>query len=172
MRVTAGLQYQIRQVRDLKIAAAVLAAPVAFYTGFLFAQAKGRDFWQSTASPVHMFLHALIAGSMVQAMIVSDFTTPLIAVAASVLGTNLLFLAMELMTPSATADGEAAARMILRGRFAKQFWFSVIALRLAPFVLLFMTESVPVHVAAVAALVGLLITEHLWVKAPQLVSLV
>ncbi len=45
-----------------------LALLAAVYTAFLFAQAKGRDFWQSPALPVHMLTHSLTAGAAVFAL--------------------------------------------------------------------------------------------------------
>ena len=42
-----------------------LAVVAAVYTAFLFAQAKGRDFWQNPLLSVHLLAHALLAGSAV-----------------------------------------------------------------------------------------------------------
>ena len=44
---------------------AVLATLSAVYTAFLFAQAKGRDFWQNPLLSVHLLAHALLAGGSV-----------------------------------------------------------------------------------------------------------
>jgi len=41
---------------------AILAVFAAVYTAFLFAQAKGRDFWQNPLLSVHLLAHALLAG--------------------------------------------------------------------------------------------------------------
>jgi len=41
----------------LSWATAIVAAIVAVYTAFLFAQAKGRDFWQSPTLAIHMIVH-------------------------------------------------------------------------------------------------------------------
>ena len=40
----------------------VLSVLLAIYTAFLFAQAKGRDFWQSPLLILHMLLHAVVGG--------------------------------------------------------------------------------------------------------------
>ena len=40
-----------------------LAVMTAIYTAFLFAQAKARDLWQNPALPLHLLLHAVIAGA-------------------------------------------------------------------------------------------------------------
>ena len=52
---------------------AVTAAIVAVYTAFLFAQAKGRDFWQSPTLALHMLIHSLMAGAAAF-MIIGLFT--------------------------------------------------------------------------------------------------
>src|SRR5262249_5300072 len=49
--------------------AAALAIPTAVYTAFLFAQAKGRDLWQSPLLSIHLLVHALLAGGAVWLMV-------------------------------------------------------------------------------------------------------
>ncbi|WP_456423394.1 4Fe-4S dicluster domain-containing protein, partial [Lutibacter sp.] len=44
---------------------AVFAVLLAIYTAFLFAQAKGRDFWQSPTLPLHMLVHSVMAGASI-----------------------------------------------------------------------------------------------------------
>jgi formate-dependent nitrite reductase membrane component NrfD len=41
------------------------ATMTAIYTAFLFAQAKGRDFWQSPSLALHMLVHSFMAGAAV-----------------------------------------------------------------------------------------------------------
>ena len=43
-------------------ALAVVAFLAAIYTAFLFAQAKGRDYWQNSLLPYEMTAHSLILG--------------------------------------------------------------------------------------------------------------
>ncbi len=43
--------------------AALLAIAAACYTGFLFAQAKGRDLWQSPLYTWHLLMQAAVAGA-------------------------------------------------------------------------------------------------------------
>ena len=54
---------------------ASLARSPAVYTAFLFAQAKGRDFWQNPLLSVHLLAHALLAGSAV--WVIVDFVADL-----------------------------------------------------------------------------------------------
>jgi len=52
-----------RSLADLMLwPTAALAIPTAVYTAFLFAQAKGRDFWQSPLLSIHLLVHSLLAG--------------------------------------------------------------------------------------------------------------
>src|SRR5262249_33895267 len=68
----------------------VLAVLAAVYTAFLFAQAKGRDFWQNPLLSVHLLAHALLAGGcvwlLVDIMAAESFTVPL-----SLLAGTLMF---------------------------------------------------------------------------------
>jgi hypothetical protein len=41
----------------------LLAAAAAMYTAWLFGQAEGRDLWQSSSLPLHLFVQALAAGA-------------------------------------------------------------------------------------------------------------
>ncbi|HLY66217.1 MAG TPA: 4Fe-4S dicluster domain-containing protein, partial [Chloroflexota bacterium] len=43
--------------------AVVLGILAAVYSGFLFGQAEGRDFWQTPLLPVHLFIQAVAAGA-------------------------------------------------------------------------------------------------------------
>src|SRR2546423_15591095 len=43
--------------------AIIFALLSAVYTAFLFAQAKGRDFWQSPMLGLHMIIHSVMAGA-------------------------------------------------------------------------------------------------------------
>jgi len=52
----------------------VLALLAAVYTAFLFAQAKGRDFWQSPMLGLHMIIHSLMAGMAV--FLIASFSAP------------------------------------------------------------------------------------------------
>jgi formate-dependent nitrite reductase membrane component NrfD len=62
--ITAALNWQQLTLFLFWISAA-LAVITAAYTAFLFAQAKGRDFWQSPTLAMHMLMHALLAGAAV-----------------------------------------------------------------------------------------------------------
>ena len=159
-----------------------LAFATAVYTAFLFAQAKGRSFWQSPALPLHMLAHAVAAGS--SALYLVSFIVaglqPMrdilaVTLALGLVG-GLLVMWAELAVRHPDRDAERAAKMIYAGRYKKLFWgMSVILGSLIPLILvgLGVAFSVPllIAVAAVLALVGIFATEHAWVEAPQLIPL-
>ncbi|MBM3225735.1 MAG: 4Fe-4S ferredoxin, partial [Candidatus Tectomicrobia bacterium] len=158
---------------------AVLAA---IYTGFLFAQAKGRDFWLSPALPAHLLVHALVAGAALLAIfgvvIPSNPETKSLLHDVVLWGlvVNLLMtLVGELWMPHGTQDAAQAARLILRGIYSRFFWGLVVVLgHVVPILLLALIPGAPIGVTLVAglcALTGLLVFEHLWLMAGQSVPL-
>lgn len=158
---------------------AVLAAVVtAIYTAFLFAQAKGRDFWQSPALPFHMLVHSFIAGAsalLIAMYFLGDFTTTapyLIKVMAASLLLNLVILIAELVMPHPTEDAHLTVKMITSGHYARLFWAGTVLLgNLLPLGLLFLGTDAMVVAAALLVQVGILITEKIWVEAPQRIPL-
>jgi len=156
----------------------LFAALTAIYTGFLFSQAKGRDFWQNPAFVLQLLAHAFIAGSAVL-MLISliapsiGFDRPLlIRMFLGSLSISALILAIELSTSDATADAEQTKRIVTRGAFARLFWIGVAGVGLALPLLLASSGSATLSAAAsVLALLGLFFYAHIWVRAPQLVAL-
>jgi Fe-S-cluster-containing dehydrogenase component/formate-dependent nitrite reductase membrane component NrfD len=157
---------------------AILAVIAAVYTAFLFAQAKGRDFWQSPMLPLHMLVHAFMAGAAVFGIFAlvahggENWSAYLRKFFCASLALNLFVLASELMTPHPTADAKAAAQMIISGRFSARFWLGPIILgNVLPLLLLWFDGATFLAVAGALVLAGVYITEHIWVGAPQLVPL-
>ncbi len=151
----------------------------AIYTAFLFAQAKGRDFWQSPVLALHMLIHSLLAGAAVFAI-------------ATVLGLNpsgwsetvpfffkfgilfnLVILALELGMPHPTADAQRVSKMILKGEYKNYFWIgSILIGNIIPLLLiLFGGGGIMTAIAGVLLLIGMYCTEHIWVEAPQRIPL-
>ncbi len=160
----------------------IFAVLAAIYTGFLFAQAKGRDLWLSPALPVHLLVQALLAGAASLAIL--DVFVPSNAATSQLLHTVLLWsllanlfviLVGELWMPHGTQDAAKAANMILRGPYSKLFWgASVVLGHAVPLALLVFIPGAPLGVSLVAgvcSLIGLLIFEHIWVIAGQSVPL-
>jgi Fe-S-cluster-containing dehydrogenase component/formate-dependent nitrite reductase membrane component NrfD len=155
----------------LAIPLVLLALGAAGYSAFLFAQAEGRDFWQSP-----LVLPHLLAGSATAGAAVSLLVTPPSATARSVLlvglGVNVFLVFAECYTPHGNTDTRAAARVITRGPLRRVFWGGVIvAGTLLPALLVIPASGATSVLAGVLALVGLYLWEDCWVRAGQAVPL-
>jgi Fe-S-cluster-containing dehydrogenase component/formate-dependent nitrite reductase membrane component NrfD len=157
----------------------VLAAGTAVYTAFLFAQAKGRDLWQSPAMPLHMFVQAIVAGAggvlLLGATGVAGFGDLVGPAGATLLAGLLAHAALvgsEFITPHGTEDAELAAHRIVRGEFSRAFWAGGVALGLVvPIGALAVGGTAAAALAGASALAGLFAYEYCWITAPQTVSL-
>ena len=159
---------------------AIVAAIVAIYTAFLFAQAKGRDFWQSPTLAIHMLMHSLMAGAAAFA-IISFFASPsgqwlvyLKNMLLITMGVNLVTLFFELTTTHPTVDSSRVSDMITNGQYSKLFYGGTLLLgNILPILVLVIGGSTPIMlaVAGVLVLVGIYFTEHIWVEAPQRIPL-
>ena len=156
----------------------VFGVLVAVYTAFLFAQAKGRDFWQSPSMALHMLVHSMMAGSaaiLVTALFISvsaEWTDLARIVLIGSLILNLLTMLVELTITHPTEDAKLVVKMILKGRYANLFWMGVLVMtNLLPIGLLLAGMSSLAVVAAVLTVAGIYITEKIWIEAPQRISL-
>jgi Fe-S-cluster-containing dehydrogenase component/formate-dependent nitrite reductase membrane component NrfD len=160
----------------------LFAILTAIYTGFLFAQAKGRDLWLSPALPVHLLVQALLAGAaslaIVDVVVRSNVETARLlhdVLLWSLLANLFIILVGELWMPHGTRDAARAARLLLRGPYSRFFWGIVVGLGHAvPLLLLVLVPGVSLvasGIASVCALIGLLVFEHLWLMAGQAVPL-
>ena len=159
---------------------AVVAAIVAVYTAFLFAQAKGRDFWQSPTLAIHMLVHSLMAGAAAFAIIALftdssiNWTIYLKYMLLGTIAINLVTLLFELTTTHPTVDAGSVSNMITKGQYAKLFYGGTLLIgNILPVVLLVLggTNSIFLAVAGALVLLGLYCTEHIWVEAPQRIPL-
>ncbi len=157
---------------------ALFAIFVAVYTAFLFAQAKGRDFWQSPMLVVHMFLHSIMAGAAV--FLIADmyldsgaaWTDYLDRVLFIAIGVNLVIMWIELTITHPTQDAKRVVSMIVSGRYKTAFWGgSLLVGNVIPIILLTFGGIELAAVAGVLILVGIYITESIWVEAPQRIQL-
>lgn len=166
------------------VAAAVLALAAACYSAFLFAQAKGRDLWQSPTFLWHLALQALAAGAattiLVGVVLGSTMTWlfPVGLVLLLALGFALATTLMEGAILPMSEDARSAHDIMTRGALRVRFWvFAVGFGMLLPVVILaagvIVGEPSPASwVAASAfALIGLWIYEQVWVAAGQAVPL-
>ena len=152
-----------------------LAVGVAVYTAFLFGQAEGRDLWQSSLLPVHLFVQMGLAGGAT--LLCLGAVVPLgtglarlvaVAFVASLVVDLLVTLGSEFAMPHASGDAARAAAEITRGRYRLHFWLGSIGLGHAvPLVLLLSGTTLAGALAGTLALVGLYCYEHAFVMAPQ-----
>ena len=147
-----------------------LALAAAIYTAYLFAQAKGRDLWQSPLLAPHLAVQAGLAGSAV-ALPLLTWLAPGRAVTADKIvlailaAVHLALVASEVTLPHVTAHARLAAHELTRGRYAAPFWISVFLI----------AAAIPAPwtgtSATALALLGLLAYEHAYVQAGQCVPL-
>ncbi|MBI5876365.1 MAG: polysulfide reductase NrfD [Chloroflexi bacterium] len=149
---------------------AVLAA---VYTAFLFAQAEGRDLWQSPLLAAHLFVQAVMAGAA-GFLILKPFIPNMgdgygLLLGISVAANLLLTLGGEFAVPHASQVASTAANMITHGRYKNWYWFSVLGGLAAPLALVLLAGSQPLAglLAGVLALAGLFAYEWAFVMAPQ-----
>lgn len=160
-------------------ASAVSAVVVAVYTAFLFAQAKGRDFWQSPAMAPHMVVHSLMAGAavFVLAGLLTDVSVEWMNYLETVLMVtvvgNILIMTVELNITHPTSDAKRVVKMITDGRYSNAFWYGAMLIgNVIPLLLLVVTDNLMISAAAAALiLVGIYISEKIWVEAPQRIQL-
>jgi Fe-S-cluster-containing dehydrogenase component/formate-dependent nitrite reductase membrane component NrfD len=157
------------------------ALGAAIYTAFLFAQAEGRDLWQSALLPFHLVVQAFMAGSAVLLLVNLFAPMPadlsrgvLIAFVVALLTDLFVTLVGEFGVPHASDVAARAAHDISHGRYKNHFWGGSITLgHIAPIVLLLlaipMSTLLPTlaAVAGLCAIVGLYLYEYAFVMAPQ-----
>jgi formate-dependent nitrite reductase membrane component NrfD/ferredoxin len=155
---------------------AVLAVCSAVYTAFLFAQAKGRDFWQNPLLSMHLLAHALLAGGAIWLIADGIAGTETSRVPGILMAVTLLFslvaILAEILTVPPTADAHRALHWIIRRPMGGWFWGAGIgAGHILPLSLLATGQGSAAFIAALLALAGLFVIERLWVVAPQHVPL-
>lgn len=157
-----------------------LAIGVAIYTAFLFAQAEGRDLWQSPLLPFHLIVQALMAGSGA-ILILNAFgvaaemnRVALLTFIAALLLDLFITLFGEFGMPHASEVAARAAHDISHGRYRRHFWWGsiglghVVALGLAAVGIVSGGQPAVISaLAAVCAIVGLYLYEYAFVMAPQ-----
>jgi formate-dependent nitrite reductase membrane component NrfD len=167
-------------IAPIMVLTGVTAAIVAIYTAFLFAQAKGRDFWQSPTLSIHMLVHSFMAGAGFFLLV--GLITGASENWSSILGSilligiviNLFTMFVELVTTHPTKDAKTTVSMILKGRYKSMFWGGIIFVgNIIPLTLLAFAPETPLiyGLASILMLAGIYITEHVWVEAPQRIPL-
>jgi len=144
----------------LAIAGAPLAVMTAVYTGYLFAQAKARDLWQSPLLVPHLLVQAVLAGAAALLLVSPEPELEWIIAAAA--AAHLVLVAAEATTGHVTDHAALAVRELTRDRWFRAGLVLVAAALAAPWIGV---------AAAPLALAGLLAHEHAYVQAGQAVPL-
>ena len=159
---------------------ALLAIGSACYTAFLFAQAKGRELWQSPLFFWHLLVQAIAAGAatLIVAGAGLGVSTSLMDTLGKFLAVslflNLVMIFGEISFTHRSEDLKRAIDLLKYGVLGKRFWLLVVGfgICLPLILLLWPAGSVIVYVfASLFALFGLWTFEDLWVKAGQAVPL-
>ena len=165
---------------------AILAAASACYSAFLFAQAKGRDLWQSALFFWHLLVQAFIAGSAIWLLaslyLRSRRVFPSLILLLFFLVLGLCMTLVELALPHVSEDVSLATRNLVRGHLKARFWGLAIGTGMALPILLICSMSafpsflIPTGIwvptaAAILAIAGVWWFEDVWIKAGQSVPL-
>ena len=157
---------------------AFFAVMLAIYTAFLFAQAKGRDFWQSPSLALHMLVHSVMAGAAIFALVLliignENWMSILGMTMIIALSVNLFTMITELTMTHPSTAAHTVVVMITKGRYKNLFWVGVVILgNILPLgLLVFVPSAITLTVAAVFILIGIYATEKIWVEAPQRIPL-
>ncbi len=152
-----------------------LAVGVAIYTAFLFGQAEGRDLWQSTLLPFHLFVQALFVGTGF--LLFLDLFLPMNPELVQFLRTTFVVallvdlfvtLAGEFGMPHASELAARAAHDISHGNYRHHFWRGSMLLgHLVPLLFFFTGLTPLLALAGLCAIVGLYYFEYAFVMAPQ-----
>ncbi|HEX9455484.1 MAG TPA: 4Fe-4S dicluster domain-containing protein, partial [Candidatus Binatia bacterium] len=161
-------------------ATATFAVASAGYSAFLFAQARGRDFWQSPLLFWHLLVQSIAAGAATLMLIGTVLGVSLqlftwigqLMVISVFAGLAMIF--GELFMKHGAEDAVRAAALLVSGPLRNAFWICVIGIgSVVPVVLVLwpIGSLIPNIVAAILVLFGLWMYEHLWIKAGQAVPL-
>jgi Fe-S-cluster-containing dehydrogenase component/formate-dependent nitrite reductase membrane component NrfD len=178
----------------------LLAMAGACYSAFLFAQARGRDLWQSPMFFWHLLIHAIVAGSAVLLLAATYQQLRLSATEylssipeVLVLARRALFLLLislllsfattmtETFLTHVSEDARLATQNMVFGRLRARFWgLAVCAGMVLPMMMLTCVLVSPapralttwlLAIAPILALAGVWWYEDVWVKAGQSVPL-
>lgn len=157
-----------------------LALLAAIYTAFLFAQAEGRDLWQSPLLPFHLVVQAIMVGSgtMLIVDLFANIPEQISGVMWTVLGTAVIVdlfvtFAGEFSIPHASEVAAKAAHEITQGHYKNHFWLGSVGvghlLPLICWIVSWLAGGTVLlgAIAGAAAIIGLYFYEYAFVMAPQ-----
>jgi Fe-S-cluster-containing dehydrogenase component/formate-dependent nitrite reductase membrane component NrfD len=157
---------------------AFFAIMLAIYTAFLFAQAKGRDFWQSPSLALHMLVHSVMAGAAIFVLAglfinIENWQGFLKSTLIIALVINLFTMITELTMTHPSNAAHTVVKMITKGRYKNLFWMVVVILGnvLPLIILLAIPSTMTLIITSVFILFGIYATEKIWIEAPQRIPL-
>lgn len=165
-------------IKLLAIVALPLAWGVAVYTAFLFAQAKGRDLWQSGHLAAQMTCHALALGGWSLLTLLPLVSLPplarTLAVTSAVVGGVgglMVGLLGDVGMPHTTDNGRRARHDMVWGRYRLAYWGGgVVAGHLVPLAVLFGEFTLATPIAFACCGIGLFLQSWGLVMAPQRIA--
>ena len=183
--LVAGVLGWYPAIRMLALPAFLVAVFATSYTGFLFAQGRGRDLWQGSLASIDLIAQSGIAGAATMLLIEAIRGAGLrdgayvVVLFASVFAHAAILVFENVLSPSPTRHHELAVETIRRGPYAKLFWGGVMILGgVLPLALIWLGSVHAVipgvlvmSVAALLALGGSAAWDYIWVEAGQSVPL-
>ena len=148
------------------------AAGASIYTAFLFAQAEGRDLWQSPLLPGHLVLRSAMMGSglllLIEALMGAQTEVARGIYLFSSVASLFALLVGDLAVPHTSEVGARAADEIRRGRYRWYYWCGgAVAGHLIPMTLVLLGDPDLSYLAVGLAAGGLYAFEYAFVMAPQ-----
>lgn len=159
----------------LAVVAGPLGVLVAVYTGFLFAQAEGRDLWQSSHVPVQMLAHmaVLATGAVVGVSAFVELPEYLVewssaAMLLALIGSAVITGIGDFGVPQASEAARRAQRILCWGKYRAHYWLGGVCLgHVVPIVLLTLGTPVAGVAAFLCAALGLFAYSYAFVLGPQ-----
>ena len=166
--------YSLGMLFDLALL--ISAMLTAIYTAFLFAQARGRSFWQSRTVPLHMVTHAVINGAAFLLLFAGNvgesyvqYLCYLLCVTALI---QLVITMVELFLPHGDQESRLVVNSIVAGKYSRLFWGVAIAAgTIVPLLGLMLFPQTSQIIAGTLFLFGVFTSQHIWVRAPQQIPL-
>jgi len=150
----------------------IFAGLGAVYTAFLFNQARARDLWQTPIqSAIHMLVHAFIAGSVMMIIIAPETMEWMTNALLWGVVLNMVIIAKEILMPHKTLDTRKAIQLMTKGYYSKYFWAGIIVGSVVPIMMLTMIAGSSALLAGGLSLVGILLTEFVCIRVPQMIPL-
>lgn len=148
-----------------------LAIVTSVYTAWLFAQAEGRDLWQSPALTIQFFIRTFVAGFaagvLLSALLAPHIVRPLaVGLTLAVAADFLLVWFCEIRAVHASEVAAQGAKQMTKGPYKKHFWVGGILIGHGLAVLAAFSGPLAT-VCALAAVIGLFFREYAFVMAAQ-----